>query len=162
MINIRLALPNDAATLSELAQITWHDHYPSIITLEQIDYMLERFHSKEVLKEQIEQSVQFYYLVFDDETPIGFFSWTREANELAKLQKLYLLKNVQGKGWGKLILDYIRKLLKEKGFNNLQLNVNRGNPTYHWYLKQGFVVVQEVDIPMDRFVLNDYVMNLSL
>ncbi len=162
MINIRLALPEDAAVLSELAQITWHEHYPSIISLEQIEYMLERFHAEEVLKNQIEQSIQYYHLVYDSETPIGFFSWTKEDIELAKLQKLYLLQNVQGKGWGKLILDYLRKMLKEKGFKNLQLNVNRANPTYHWYLKQGFVVVEEVDIPMDKFVLNDYVMNLSL
>ncbi|HCX57958.1 MAG TPA: GNAT family N-acetyltransferase, partial [Sphingobacterium sp.] len=68
------------------------------------------------------------------------------------------MPNVQGKGFGKALIDFASQKTRLKGKGILELNVNRNNPAYHFYLKQGFEVIETIDIPYYDYVLNDYVM----
>ena len=47
-------------------------------------------------------------------------------------------------------------------FSTLELNVNRNNPAKDFYAKNGFKIVEEIDIPLDKFWLNDYVMTKNI
>jgi ribosomal protein S18 acetylase RimI-like enzyme len=61
-----------------------------------------------------------------------------------------------------MLIDLAAEEARNLGFKELELNVNRYNKAYNFYLKQGFKVVEEVDIPYYEFFLNDYVMRKSL
>ena len=41
-IKIRVANQSDIAVINQLATKIWHDHYPGIITVEQINFMLDK------------------------------------------------------------------------------------------------------------------------
>ncbi|UZJ65165.1 GNAT family N-acetyltransferase [Sphingobacterium sp. KU25419] len=72
------------------------------------------------------------------------------------------MAEVKGKGYGKLLLDFIAQLAKSKDLKRLELNVNRNNPAYYFYLKQNFLITETVDIPYHGYVLDDYVMQKEL
>ena len=74
------------------------------------------------------------------------------------MSKLYILPEAQGAGLGQILMKLAEKEAKELNLSGIRLNVNRFNQAYHFYLKQGFTVEQEIDIPLDRFMLNDYIL----
>jgi ribosomal protein S18 acetylase RimI-like enzyme len=46
---------------------------------------------------------------------------------------------------------------------SVQLNVNRFNTeSIAFYKKVGFQIIETIDIPLDKFLLEDYVMNFEL
>ncbi|MBK9319648.1 MAG: hypothetical protein IPM91_13085 [Bacteroidetes bacterium] len=51
----------DIPVIYELADRIWKVHYPAIISMEQIDYMLEKMYSKAALEEQFNTGHRFLY-----------------------------------------------------------------------------------------------------
>ncbi len=143
--------------IQKLAFITWNETYTDILSKEQLDFMLDEIYNFESLKKQINEGQDFYgYLI--DEKMVGFASISRYNDTDHKLNKIYLLKEYQGTGIGSKMLIFIENLCKFKGCKNLILNVNKHNPTKSFYEKLGFQVKEEVDIPIGKYWMNDYVM----
>src|SRR5690606_14706095 len=102
-------------------------------------------------------------LLVDDLEFFGFASFSETSeSKVFKIHKLYLDHNSQGKGWGKLMIAHISELILEMGGDIIELNVNRNNPAIDFYLKQGFIIYKNIDIPYHSFVLNDYIMRKNL
>ena len=160
MIEILKARLEDAKLIQELAYAIWYPTYASILSKKQIDFMLEHIYAIDSLQSSMLGSSCFY-LLYEEGNAVGFMGVDPKADRL-RIEKIYLLPRTQGKGFGKLLIDFAGDLAKEMGFDELELNVNRGNNAYLFYLKQGFQVVEEVDIPYYEFILNDYVMRKSL
>ncbi len=53
-MHIRQATTDDCNAISTLAHSIWHSHYPGIITVQQIDYMLSKMYSVEKLNNLLE------------------------------------------------------------------------------------------------------------
>jgi len=160
MIEITKARIEDAELVHKLAYEIWYPTYGDILSKKQIDFMLENIYSIEALQSSMRDKTSFYILIEDGEAS-GFIGIEPKAG-LLRIEKIYLLPSTQGKGFGKKLIDFAAEEAKKQGLNELELNVNRGNNAYTFYLKQGFKVVEEVDIPYYEFVLNDYVMRKSL
>ncbi len=60
------------------------------------------------------------------------------------------------------MISFAEEEATQRGRDTLELNVNRGNKAYYFYLKQGFEVVEEVDIPYYGYILDDYVMQKKI
>lgn len=160
---IRIATEIDIPLITELAEKTWWPSYSSIISDEQISFMLEDMYSAESLQKQMNSGIEF--LIAERENiGIGFaaYSLIDTDNQVFKLHKLYVLPSEQGLGTGKKLIDYVANSAKLKGGKILELNVNRGNPAQHFYKKIGFEIYQTLDINYHHFVLNDYVMRKEL
>jgi len=54
----------DYECISKLAHTIWHEHYIKIISLEQIEYMLEKFNSVKSIEERVQVGVKFYCLTW--------------------------------------------------------------------------------------------------
>lgn len=164
MYTIREATVNDVATIVQLAQETWWPTYSPILEKEQIEYMLSVIYAPEVIERQIEQHEQTFLLLLEDEQPVGFAAYSqREDNtEVYKLHKLYCLPAMQGKGYGKALINEVVKQVKDTGANKLDLNVNRYNKAKGMYEKMGFEIIYEEDIPIGPYFMNDYVMRKEL
>lgn len=160
-MEISFASPQDIPDLISLAHTTWHATYSSIISKEQIEYMLDLFYSAEVIGEQMANPKHRFWVVKEEGKLLGYAHCYPEEDNF-KLSKLYILPNQQGKGIGQFILDEIIRWMQTNHFSKLILNVNRNNPAYHFYLKMGFEVSEEVDIPLAHFWLNDYVMQKTI
>jgi len=161
---IREADINDVKLIHDLANEIWPLVYSYMISEEQIHYMLQLLYNEEELKNQIIELNHHFILIFVNEKAVGFASWSafENENEIAKLHKLYLLLSFHKQGLGKLLIEEIYKKTRVAGFNKLRLNVNRENKTLSFYLKEDFTIIQSLDIPLGKFLLNDYIMEKNL
>jgi len=157
VINLTLVPENEIEKISELAQIIWLKHYPSIIGQDQVDYMLKNIYNTESLLNQIKiKSQQFYFINYNNDI-IGFLSVTNENNDCWMLNKFYILENEANKGIGTLILEKLKVIIQPK---KIRLTVNRKNfKSINFYFKNGFKIssVAEFDIG-NGFVMDDFIM----
>ena len=165
MQEIHKAGIKDIDLVQELAFSIWPDAYGSILSNDQLNYMLELIYSKDALTKQIESGHQFI-LVYENDIAVGFASYSPKITgnqAIFRLHKLYVLPNQQGKGTGKLLLNFIIEKIKEEGATILELNVNRHNKAFHFYTKLGFTISKEEDIDIGNgYFMNDYVMELKM
>lgn len=156
-INLVKADIADAALIENLARTIWHDYYPSIISIEQIDYMLKKMYSKESLMEQMTKKKDMFYLVLVNHEPEGFISITNSEDKNYFLNKFYLIQNSAAKGKGTRAFKQMLSILQP---NKITLTVNRQNyKSINFYFKNGFVIERVADFDIGNgYVMNDFVM----
>ncbi len=160
MITIKEAKHTDLVSIRDIAVRSWQHGYKDILSVEQITFMLENIYSISALSQAMVNGQTFYLLSRNNE-PVGFIA-LKSRNSILRIEKLYLVPQVQREGLGKVLIDQAIAVGKAGEYQALELNVNRKNKAYHFYLKQGFYVVELVDIPYYDFVLDDYVMQKAL
>jgi len=152
---------SDIPTIIEIQEKTWEPTYRDILSKEQIDFMFEKIYSTESLTHQMESGQQFLILLSGD-TPVGFSSVSEENPGKFKLHKIYVLPSTQGTGAGKYLLHETENHVKSQGGTVLLVNVNRYNKAKSFYEKMGFHVVDEQDIPIGPYWMNDYILEKTL
>lgn len=164
MYTIREATVDDVEIIKQLAHEIWWPTYSPILSADQIEFMLANRYSTEALFQQIANAEQTFLLLFGNDKPVAFAAYSPDDKNPAiyRLHKLYSLPATQGKGAGKALLNAVFDRVKAAGKNVLELNVHRQNPALGFYLKMGFVIAYEIDIPFDKYVLNDYIMRKKL
>ncbi len=148
--------------IRELSLRIWPVAYAHILQREQIDYMLDQMYSQTSLKNQLNSEHKFFVAYYNNQA-IGFASLSPVNEHTIKLQKLYVLTEFHGKGFGLKLLDHIVKVAREHGSSKLILNVNRYNKAIDFYERNGFIKTETVDINIGNgFFMNDYVMEKEL
>lgn len=152
----------DFETIQSLAEEIWPVAYASILSPEQLRYMLDLFYNREALMQQHKEKKHRFIIAWDEKnTACGFASFSRlnEIENRFKLQKLYVLPHLQGRGLGKMLIQEIIKEIKTEIQVSLELNVNRHNSAVTFYQKNGFEIIREEDIDIGNgYFMNDYVM----
>ena len=148
MITIRKATIDDALLIQEIAYKTWPDTYKNIVSVIQLEYMLELFYNQKTLIETIAKKNHQFLLAFDHEICQGFAAIEHQylGNETTRLNKLY-------------VIEEVIVLAKERHSKSINLNVNRFNKAHFFYSKMGFCILKEVDIELDfGYLMEDYIM----
>ena len=155
----------DLPAISELAGVIWRACYPGIITHAQIDYMLGRMYSLDVLRDEIRSQGIHYDCLLVDGKPVGFASYgpTPEPG-VVKLHKLYLLSEMHGRGLGSRLLQHVAREVRAGGVRRLILSVNKRNAkAIAAYQQNGFRIVESVVTDIGGgFVMDDYIMAKDL
>lgn len=166
MPEIHKASIENIGKIQELAFATWPVAYGKILSASHLQYMLDLIYSREALTLQIEILQQQFILAYYDNTAIGFASYSPKKTgdpSVYRLHKLYVLPGQQKKGTGKCLLDHITSEIIQVGAKTLELNVNRQNAAFHFYIKLGFKITKEEDIDIGSgYFMNDYVMEKRL
>ncbi|MCE2756990.1 MAG: GNAT family N-acetyltransferase [Bacteroidota bacterium] len=162
---IRKAGTNEINTVKSLSREIWMKVYPSIISVQQIEYMLELIYNEAALRRQMLELGHAFILLIENETPIGYASYSKmtpEYQERFRLHKFYLQPAYHGMGLGKMMMnDILKDVLSLQG-SSLELNVNKYNPALGFYKKLGFSVISEEVIEIgEGYVMDDYIMELS-
>lgn len=157
-IRIREATPQDVAQLRELAHNIWHACYQGIISPEQIEYMLGWMYAADEVCRQMENGVIWELIEADQ--PVGFLSWHADPDQRVKLEKLYILPEMQGRGIGQTALRHVLEAANALGCKSVWLQVNKQNRgAITSYRKAGFEVVKEAVFEIGGgFVMDDYLM----
>lgn len=74
MLKFRIAKQGDILLIQELAHTIWHSHYPGIISVEQIEYMLDLMYSANCINKEITDDHKWVLLLLKDQ-PVGFLSY---------------------------------------------------------------------------------------
>jgi diamine N-acetyltransferase len=148
----------------EMAETTWAATYRTILTPEEMRYMLDTIYAADTLLRVMRDGSQKFLLVKEEIGYAGFASYGKRQNEsgVFKLHKIYVLPNNQGKGYGRLLINAVKQRLVFQNVTALDLNVNRYNPAQEFYKKLGFKIIREEDVPIGQYFMNDYVMRLEL
>jgi diamine N-acetyltransferase len=164
MVEITEANEKHIPVIVEIAETTWAATYRTILTQEEMRYMLDSIYSAHSLQRVIADGSQKFLLLKDKQGYAGFASYGKRQGDpgVFKLHKIYVLPRHQGKGYGKLLIDAVKEQLRAQHATTLDLNVNRYNPAQHFYKKLGFKVIREEDVPIGQYFMNDYVMRLEL
>lgn len=164
MVQILHATLKDIPTIRTLAEEIWWPTYSSIISFEQIRYMLDMIYSEKELERVIRSGAQTFIILHDERGPQGFASYglRPEDSKICKLHKLYVLPENQGNGYGKSLVDEVRIRAMNLNADTIDLNVNRSNPAIGFYEKLGFVKIKEEDVPIGPYWMNDFVMRMKL
>jgi GNAT superfamily N-acetyltransferase len=155
-----LTTPGSLQIIRDIAQSIWPETFSSILSPEQIKYMMNMMYAPEVMEKELAGGCHFE-IVKIDHTPAGYFSWSPYSGaNTAKLHKLYLLSDFHGKGIGSAMLRQVEKRVANAGFTVLKLNVNKYNErAKKAYLRNGFTIEEAVKIDIGNgFFMDDFVM----
>lgn len=150
----------DIQAVSALANEIWHEHYASIISAAQIEYMLNNFQSIPAIRQQINEGFQYFLITVHNEA-LGYIGCSVEstANSLF-LSKFYILKKARNQGFGGKTLARIERMACEHQLSQLHLTVNKRNTiAIAAYQKMGFDIVADLITDIGGgFVMDDYKM----
>jgi len=155
---------HELSLTQNLAEKIWPSAYGTILSKEQLSYMLNWMYSIETLEKSFDKGNEFY-CAFDNDLPLGFLEleFLSEEASSVKLQKIYVLPSEQNKGIGKIFLQLALLRAKNRGARNVILQVNRANKAVQFYLKNNFCIISEEDFPIGNdYYMNDYVMEKTL
>lgn len=163
MIHLEKINKQQLPIIKDLAYAIWPSTYGEILSIEQLNYMLDNFYAVDCLEKQMEAG-QVFELLLEDTEIVGYLGYEFNCKEtgLLKIHKIYLLPETQGKGYGKFMIDEVIRIAK----NNLQkgvfLNVNKYNKAKFFYEKLGFTITKDEVIDIgNNYIMDDYVMELN-
>ena len=140
---IKATRDEELKVISSCAEKIWNEYYISILSKEQIDYMIDKFQSVEHMKLQISKEGYEYYKIADGEALCGYMGIKNEGDRLF-LSKLYILKECRKKGISSIVLSFLKEYLRKNSLKNIYLTVNKNNlNSIEVYKHFGFKIIKE-------------------
>ena len=125
MVDFRPVLHDDIPDLITLANEIWNEYFSSILSQEQVDYIIATHHTAEFLDDRIHNRGRRYFFIVNGPTTLGYYSMSPRKDAL--VVKIYIKKEFRGKGYGKAALKRIYKICKEEGYSKIYLAVEKKN-----------------------------------
>ncbi|MBL0310297.1 MAG: GNAT family N-acetyltransferase [Bacteroidetes bacterium] len=152
----RPANEQDIPLISFLAEKIWREHYPSIISIEQIEYMLANRYSLDAILNGM-KSGEKYFLAYTLNVVHAYASVELDSSSIF-LSKFYVDVPKHRKGIGQKFFHYIVSRLDSS--LPIRLQVNRQNiKAINFYFKMGFIIEKAADFEIGSgFFMNDFVM----
>ena len=133
---IRKREATDALELAHAIAVVWNTTYKGIVDDEFLEGLLKNEEqSKEKLISNIDKQPHYYVLTLQEKI-IGWIYFTLESDKYknaAEIHSLYILKEWQGSGYGKLLYDYAVNIILENGLKKLVIGCLDGNPANEFY-----------------------------
>lgn len=144
--------------VAHLADEIWHECYAEILSLGQIDYMIQNMQSPAAIKSDMQKNGYEYFIICFGNIPVGYTA-VRAAGGKLLLSKLYVLAAHRGKGIARSAMWFIEELARKRNCFTIWLTVNKNNlRAISVYEKTGFKRTrsQMADIGAG-FMMDDYV-----
>ncbi len=146
-----------------LASNIWHEYFTFLLSTKQIDYMVDMFFNPLHIREQIRNEKYEYYWCKLGDNNIGFIG-IQLQDESVFLSKLYLVKEVRGKGIASKMLAFVIERAKLSGKNKLWLTCNKNNiHSLEVYRAKGWRVIDEQVFDIGNgYVMDDFVLEYKI
>lgn len=148
--------------IPELAKEIWNDTYSTIISKEQIDYMLEMMYNEKTILESTENG-EHWEILKADNVPIGYIHFKEEQDKIF-LSKIYLKQEEQYKGLGQLMMNHVIDFATKSNKESVYLTVNKENKkAIRFYERNGFRNTKsEVFEIGNGYVMDDFIFEKTL
>ncbi len=162
MITTIAAKLSDITIIQQLARLSWGAAYATILSKDQLEYMLEMMYSEETINGHFQNTNYHYYLILEGDNALGFVGFEHHAEDkTTKLHRIYLIPEAKGKGAGKLGLNLVKSQAEKAGDSRIILTVNKHNSAKDFYESQGYRIYDEGVFDVgDNYVMDDYLMEL--
>ena len=122
-------------------------------------WYLDQQFSIDQLTQDLESPLTDYYLIYQDELPVGFFKigYTDPTKPSAdgnwlELEKIYVLPTQKGNGIGKLVMEFVVNIAREKANDGLVLYViDTNQAAIRFYEKNGFSLTRRTRLELPYF-----------
>jgi GNAT superfamily N-acetyltransferase len=164
-MTVRAAELGDVPVIRAIAHAAWPVAYATILSTEQLTYMLDRMYDEAALVEQVQHKGHRFLMAEEDGIPIGFAGVEHryKGSARSRLHKLYILPGVKGSGVGHALLEAVLDEARTERAEAIELNVNKYNPAKDFYARHGFRVERDEVIDIGQgHVMDDHVMVLDL
>jgi ribosomal protein S18 acetylase RimI-like enzyme len=155
----------DFAEIQKLARAIWREHYPGIISSEQIEYMLRDGYSLEGMRRESTQEAIRYDRALVEGMLAGFSAYGphSDANALV-IHKLYVEAAQRGRGCARKLVEAASEYALANSLDRVVLRVNQNNRVaIAAYERMGFSnqgsIVSDIG---SGFEMNDYLMELNV
>lgn len=148
MLSIIPVEPADIDTLISLGRETFYNSYFHLTNPAHYDEYTSRAFSHEKLLSEINTPDSFFYFAMLDDEVIGYLklnfgpaqSEFQDENGM-EIERIYLLKQYQGKQLGRQLLNFAVQTAKDKNLQYIWLGVWDQNPSaIRFYERNGFKV----------------------
>lgn len=133
---IRKRRIEDSLELAHDIALVWNSTYKGIVDDEFLEGLLQNEkESAEKLRNNINKQPNYYVLTLDDKI-IGWIYFTLDSDKYenaAEIHSLYVLKEWQGKGYGKILYNYAIDIILQNGTKKLIIGCLDGNPSNEFY-----------------------------
>lgn len=169
-ICIKRAGRDELHTIHEMAEVVFRETYKTILSAEQMEYMMDWMYSLHNLEKQVALG-HTYYIAWNGVEPQGYVSVRKDSvdadgTEVWHLEKIYVMPSAQGTGLGHKLLETVKQHVldyKSTAKARIELNVNRNNPAVGFYRRQGLIILRQGDFPIGNgFYMNDYIMGIDV
>lgn len=82
----------------------------------------------------------YMYALYAGKKIIGYMSLSKEGNDVFELHNLAILPEYRHKGFGKLLLDHAKEVVKSLGGSIIKIGIiEESTVLKNWYIANGFV-----------------------
>ncbi len=160
----------DVDELISISITSFSDAFASQNTKENFDYYLKNSFNKETITSQLLNPHTEFYFAMKHHKIVGYLKLNfddaqTDVNDdhALELERIYVLKDYQGKGYGKRFLDFVIKLANQKVKNSIWLGVwNKNVRAIAFYETLGFKIFGSHPFAMGSEIQTDYLMKLEL
>lgn len=165
MFILRKADVADCTLINKLAREVFPATYHDIISVDQIEFMMDWMYSPENIRKQMEEEGHMYFIAYEECEAAGYMSIQQQGEDLFHLQKIYVLPYFQKAHCGSFLfreaIKYIKSIHPTPCL--LELNVNRNNKALDFYQHMGMKKLREGDFEIGNgFYMNDYIMGMEI
>ena len=169
-IEIRKATINDIDQLQKIARQTFVETYASSNSEENMNvYLEEGFSTEKINSELMDENAEFYFAELNNHV-IAYLKVNagdgqteiKKENSL-EIERIYVLKEFQGKRIGQMLYDKAVEISKQKHVDFIWLGVWEKNPAaIGFYKKNGFVEFDKHVFKLGNEDQTDIMMKLNL
>jgi ribosomal protein S18 acetylase RimI-like enzyme len=151
--------------IQNLAQVIWREHYPGIISSEQIEYMLREDYSLEALQRDSARGAIRFDRALVEGVLAGFSAYGPHPDaDALLLDKLYVEGAQRGRGCARKLVESASEHALANSLDRIILRVNKNNRVaIAAYIRMGFAnrgsIVSDIG---SGFRMDDYLMELDL
>lgn len=169
-ITISKVTTKELGQLQKIGIATFSETFSAFNSPENLNKYLSESFSIEKLTTELNNSNSEFYLAFDNTIPVGYLklnfggSQTElKDNKALEIERIYVLKEYQGKNVGKLLYQHSLTIAKQSKVEYIWLGVwEKNERAIHFYKKNGFVTFDTHIFKLGDEAQTDYMMKLEL
>ncbi len=169
-INLRKLTPNDIDQLQKIGRQTFFETFSAANTEENMEkYLKEGFAKEKLTAELNNKNAELYFAELED-TAIGYLKLNfgqaqteLKDNKALEIERIYVLKECQGKKVGQLLYEKAMQIARQKKVDYVWLGVWEENKrAIRFYKKNGFVEFDKHIFTLGNDEQTDIMMKLQL
>jgi ribosomal protein S18 acetylase RimI-like enzyme len=167
---MKLATVADTSLIANIGRETYSYHFSNIWSNEGLKQYLSRHYNEQTLSEQITMPFVRYYIPYFDTDAVGILKIkydqlipTAPFDKGLELEKIYLLNQYTGKGFGRQLIDTCINIASKENISFIWLDVLKSNHRARKLYEQvGFRVTGETQFSTDIKKIDMWIMRFEL
>ena len=169
-ISIRKVKPSEAQQLRQIAMATFIATYGAHNSAANMErYLAQNFSLEQVTRELENPECEFFFAELSGKV-VGYIKLNQGTAQTEtvldhsiEIERIYIIKEYQGKNLGRKLLDRVKELAKKRRIKTIWLGVWENNPkAIGFYEKNGFVTFDKHVFKLGEEDQTDFLMKFEL